>query len=86
MGVAREKAVYFVDIKGRAIHRWQANDKTHSWATPAEPGFVIPFYRGGLICGLRGGLYYFDPTTGGFTLLVPVEEDEPHHRINGLAP
>src|SRR5271163_3981272 len=80
--LAREKSVYFVDIKGRAIHRWQADGKTRSWTTPAEPGFVLPYHRGGLICGLRGGLYYFDPTTGGFTLLVPVEEGKPRHRIN----
>ena len=40
--VAHEKAVYFVDIKGRAIHRWQADGKTHSWATPVQPGFVYP--------------------------------------------
>jgi len=80
--VAREKAVYFVDIKGRAIHRWQVGGKTHSWTTPAEPGFILPRRGGGLICGLRGGLYHFDPTTGHFSLWVPVEADKPHHRIN----
>jgi sugar lactone lactonase YvrE len=80
--VAREKAIYFVDIKGNAVHCWQVGGKTRSWTTPSEPGFVLPYHRGGLVCGLRGGLHHFDPSTGVFALLVPVEKDKPHHRIN----
>ena len=78
----REKALYFVDILGRSIHRWQENIETRSWTTPAEPGFVLPCYSGGLICGLRGGLYHFDPASGTFTFLVPVEQERPERRIN----
>jgi len=80
--VVREKAVYFVDITGRAIHRWQQNGYCQSWTAPAEPGFIVPRRGGGLICGLRGGIYHFDPAKGAFTLLIPVEKDMPSHRIN----
>jgi sugar lactone lactonase YvrE len=58
----REKALYSVDILGCSIHRWQENIQTRSWITPAEPGFVLPCDSVGLICGLRGGLYHFDPS------------------------
>ena len=79
--VARERALYFVDIVGRAIHRWQ--DGVHqSWSTPADPGFIFPCAGGGFICGLRGGLYRFEAATGIFDLLLPVEADKPRHRIN----
>lgn len=80
--VAGEKAVYFVDIFGRAIHRWQENGGSQSWKAPAEPGFILPRRSGGFLCGLRGGLYHFDPASSAFTLFVPVEPDKSQHRIN----
>lgn len=80
--VEREKALYFVDIMGCLIHRRSEGGETQSWAAPGEPGFVFPCQGGGFICGLRGGLHSFDPTSGAFTLLVPIESDKPRHRIN----
>ena len=80
--VEREQALYFVDIMGRIIHRRRVGGECQSWATPGEPGFVFPCRGGGFICGLRGGLHRFDPESGAFTLLVPIEKDKPHHRIN----
>jgi sugar lactone lactonase YvrE len=80
--VPRERAVYFVDILGRRIHRWQEDGERRSWNTPAEPGFVVPCERGGFLCGLRGGLHRFDPSTTEFELLTEVERDQPLHRLN----
>lgn len=80
--VPREKAVYFVDILGCSIHRWQENGRTESWRAPSEPGFLFRCKGGGFICGLRGGLHHFDPDEGTFTLIVPVEQDKPRHRLN----
>lgn len=77
-----EQAVYFVDILGKAIHRWQIGGLRRSWKTPAEPGFVFPCLRGGMICGLRGGLYRFEPVAQRFERLIAVEADKPRHRIN----
>jgi sugar lactone lactonase YvrE len=80
---AEEQAFYFVDIKGRAIHRCDAGGgRQRSWATPRSPGFVLPCDDGGLLCGMQGGLHRFDPDTGSFTLLQPIEEDLPGNRIN----
>ena len=80
--VAREASLYFVDITGRAIHRWCENGPCQSWTAPAEPGFIAARDQGGFICGLRGGLYDFDPATGAFTLEVAVEQERTRHRIN----
>ena len=80
--VEREQALYFVDILGQAIHRWRASGETRSWPAPAEPGFIVPNCGGGFICGLRGGLHLFDPANGAFTLMTPVEQDRPRHRLN----
>jgi D-xylonolactonase len=80
--VAHERALYFVDIMGCAIHRWREDGFRQSWIAPAEPGFIVPCEDGGFICGLRGGLYNFDPATARFTLEVPVERNQPRHRIN----
>lgn len=81
--VARDRAVWFVDIKGRKLHRYGVDDGSKtSWDTPDQTGFALPAVDGSLICGVRGGLHRFDPATGRFTLLIAVEADRPQNRIN----
>jgi D-xylonolactonase len=80
---ARERCVWFVDIKGRRLHRYGVDDGSkRSWDAPDQIGFALPAEDGSLVCGVRGGLYRFDPTTGGFDLAVPVEADRPQNRLN----
>jgi D-xylonolactonase len=80
---ASEQAVWFVDIKGRAIHRYhEPSGRQRSWSTPAEPGFVVPALDGSLVCGLKTGLYRFDHQTGDFTQLRVVEPNLPRNRLN----
>jgi len=81
--IAAERAVYFVDIKGRKIHRLEAETgRRTSWPTPAQTGFVVPARGGGFVCGLQGGLHRFDPAGGTFEPLSPVEAERPGNRIN----
>jgi len=81
--VAAERAVYFVDIKAPAVHRFSILDGARaSWPAPAQVGFIVPARGGGFVCGLQGGLYRFDPASGGFALLHAVEPDRPGNRIN----
>jgi D-xylonolactonase len=76
-------AVWFVDIKAPAIHRLEPSSGARtSWPAPAQVGFIVPARGGGFVCGLQGGLHRFDPASGGFTLLCPVETDRPGNRIN----
>jgi D-xylonolactonase len=80
---AAQQAFYFVDIKGRALHRCDADGgQRQSWSTPRQPGFVLPCDDGNLLCGMQGGLYQFDPKLGNFALLQAVEEGLPGNRIN----
>lgn len=81
--VARDRAVWFVDIKGLKLHRYGVDDGSRtSWETPDQTGFVLPAEDGSMICGVRGGLHRFCPHTGRFEFLIAVEHDRPQNRIN----
>lgn len=80
---ARERCVWFVDIKGRKLHRYGVDEGSkRSWDAPDQIGFALPAEDGSLVCGVRGGLYRFEPATGAFALVVPVEKDRPQNRLN----
>lgn len=80
---ARERALWFVDIKGRKIYRYEAGTRsTLSWRTPEEVGFIVAARRGQFVCGLQSGLYMFEPVSGAFELIVRVDADRPHNRLN----
>ncbi len=80
---AATRSVYFVDIKGRRIHRCAADGSDRrSWDAPGQPGFIVPDAGGGLVCALEDGLYRFDEASGAFTLLRKVEDDLPGNRFN----
>jgi xylono-1,5-lactonase len=80
---AAEQAVWFVDIKAPAIHRYHpASGDKRTWMAPARVGFVLPTTGGGFIAGLKTGLHRFNPETGNFTLLHVVEPHAPNNRLN----
>jgi xylono-1,5-lactonase len=80
---AEENAAYFVDIKGRHIHRLSvATGHTQTWNAPDQPGFVVPLAEHGFVCGLPGGLYRFDAGSGQFDKLKDVEPHLPGNRLN----
>ena len=80
---ARERAVWFVDIKGRHVHRYdEATRATRSWRAPEDVGFIVAASGGRLICGLKSGLYQFDPYDGSFHLLRLVDAEHPRNRLN----
>jgi len=78
-----EQALYFVDINGRAIYRYDpATAETSSWSVPGRPGFIVPTRDGTFLCGMQDGLHRFDPATGQCSLDTVVEPDKPENRIN----
>ena len=80
---ASEDAVWFVDIKAPAIHRFHpASGDRKTWRAPARVGFVAPTRNGQWIAGLKTGLHRFNPETGNFTLLHVVEPHAPNNRLN----
>jgi len=75
--------VWFVDIKGRRIHRCDTDGAGRaSWDAPTQVGFVVQEEGGGMVCGLEDGLYRFDEHDGAFNALIPVETDLPGNRLN----
>jgi sugar lactone lactonase YvrE len=81
--VGRDRALWFVDIKKHAIHRFDpANDERRSWTAPEQVGFLFPAERGGFVAGLQSGLHHFDDASGEFTLIVDVDPELPGNRLN----
>lgn len=81
--VARDAALWFVDIKSHRIHRFDpvSGDRA-SWNAPAQVGFCLPAKDGRFVAGLQTGLAIFDPADGSFTPLIDPEPDRPGNRLN----
>jgi sugar lactone lactonase YvrE len=80
---AHDSSVWFVDIKAPALHRFGVQDGAQqTFIAPDQIGFALPAEDGAFICGVRGGLYRFDPDSGGFTFLQAIEQDRPQNRLN----
>lgn len=81
--VGRDRALWFVDIKRRAIHRFDpTGGGRRSWETPEQVGFLLPAADGGFVAGFQSGLHHFDEVNGRFSPLAEVEPDRPGNRLN----
>ncbi|WP_336969121.1 SMP-30/gluconolactonase/LRE family protein [Sphingobium aromaticiconvertens] len=81
--VARDAALWFVDIKAPAIHRFDpALESLQSWTAPAQVGWIVPSADGLFLVGLQTGIHRFDPARGSFTLVHAPEADRPGNRLN----
>jgi D-xylonolactonase len=80
---AERGQVWFVDIKGRRIHRCAADGSARrSWDAPGQVSFIVPSSDGGMVCSLEDGLYRFIEDSGAFEPLARVEADVPGNRFN----
>ena len=83
VGVERDQALWFVDIKKQQVHRYDPADASRrSWDSPEQVGFILPAEGGAFVAGLQSGLYRFDEKSGAFELIVEVEADKPSNRLN----
>ncbi len=81
--VARDAALWFTDIKGKWVHRYDpANGDKQSWDAPDQVGFVLPMASGGFIAGLKTGLHHFDERDGSFRLILDPEPQHSNNRLN----
>lgn len=81
--VARDRRLWFVDIKGRWVHAYDpASGGRESWPAPDQIGFCLPVAGGGFVAGLKSGLARFDPATGSFDPIVDPEPTLPGNRLN----
>lgn len=80
--VARETALYWVDIKGLKIFRLNEDGRVDEWATPLRVGSLAPRKSGGFIGGTEDGIAIIDPATNRFELVAKPEEHLPDNRFN----
>lgn len=80
---AQRGCLWFVDIKGRKLHRFDPERAALDSAdAPREIGWALPADNGRLLCGLQDGLYWFDPDARAFTFWRAVEPALPGNRLN----
>lgn len=80
---AAENVVYWIDIRGRKLHRTSPSTRaTTSIDLPSRPGMIALRRKGGLVAVLEDGLYAVDPSSGAIEQLVPLEADDPGNRAN----
>src|SRR5947209_17560569 len=79
----REQALYWVDLRAPALHRWHPASSTHrSWPMPALIGAVVLSAAGGVLVALATGVARFDPTTASLRALVAPEPAAAGHGMN----
>jgi len=75
--------VWFVDIKGRRLHRCAPDGSDRrSWDAPGQISFAVRASDASLVVSLDDGLYRFDDATGTYSPFVKVEADLPGNRFN----
>jgi L-arabinonolactonase len=78
-----EQALYWVDIKGRLVHRFDPrHERDAQWPVAEDVGSLAVRASGGLILALRSGFHFLDPTTGRTTLVAAPEPDRAENRFN----
>ena len=80
--VARETALYWVDIKGLKIFRLDDRGSVTRWDTPFRVGSLAPRASGGFIAGTDEGIAAIDLQAGTFEIIVTPEEHLPGNRFN----
>jgi sugar lactone lactonase YvrE len=78
-----ERALYWLDIKGLKIFRFDGETRTaQSWPTPEREGALIPRRQGGFIALAKSGIYATEPPFSRFDKLGHPDADQPSNRFN----
>ena len=80
--VAREQAIYWLDIKGRKIFRRLDSGELTQWETPMRVGSIAPRRNGGFVAGTESGFAEIDLDQGRFEVFHNPEEHLPDNRFN----
>lgn len=79
----REQVLYWCDIPGRTLHRYDPESQAHaSWAFAHDLGCCAACDDGKLIVAQRDSLLRFDPTTGRRTVIAHAPYDTTAERFN----
>ncbi len=81
-----EQALYWVDIEGQRIHRWNwASRQQQSWALPERVGCIALSSRGTVIAAMETGIFEVTlqaPPAVQLQCLAKVEHPQPGMRFN----
>jgi len=81
--VARENALYWVDIVNKKVHRYgTADDARRSWTFETEVTSLAARRQGGLVGTVRAGFAFIDLEAGAFEPIAMPEADLPENRFN----
>jgi len=75
------QTLYFIDVEAGRIFSYKDEVLT-SWEAGEQIGFAVLREKGGMIAGLKSGLYEVDFPAGGKQLLTDPEADLPGNRFN----
>lgn len=76
-------AVYWVDIKGQRLHRYDlATGARHGWPMPEKIGWVVEREAGGLVAGFKSGFVFVDSETLAMSPIGNPEPERPGNRLN----
>ena len=76
-------ALYYVDIEGHRVHRFDpADGGERSWEVGERVGTVVPRESGGLVIAGDHGISLLDEETGVLTHVADPEQDLPDNRFN----
>jgi sugar lactone lactonase YvrE len=79
----RESALWWVDINGHAVHRFDpATGEDTAYDMGEMVGAVVPRIRGGLVMAAHSGFYFFRPETGEREFLGHPEAHLANNRFN----
>jgi sugar lactone lactonase YvrE len=74
----REQVLYWCDIPGRALHRFDPATTRHDhWPVASEPSCIAPLHEGGLLVAMRDGLWRFDTRCGERTVRLAAPPYDP---------
>lgn len=80
---AHRGVVWFVDIKRHCLWHYDPTTGSNAKAeAPDQIGWALPADNGLLLCGLKDGLYTFDPETQAFAKLMDVPGEPAGNRLN----
>lgn len=80
--VAREQALYWLDIKGLKIYRLDSGGALREWETPFRICSLAPRRSGGFIAGTERGFATVDLDRNRFEPFAHPEPDRPGNRFN----
>ncbi|HZV93481.1 MAG TPA: SMP-30/gluconolactonase/LRE family protein [Caldimonas sp.] len=81
--VAKENALYWIDVKAPALHRFRpADGATRTWPLGSDVGAFAFLPDGAALVALRHGIHRLDLASGSSTLLAPPPFDPALFRFN----